>query len=290
MLGVKDKLTSMVPSGVKSSISDVTTTVSNIASSASSGNETRASILPTIDIRSSGFMPPDYDFSANLPTPYDIGVRRDDTLGSVIQAVKGVAYYADMIGFGQSTNPLTRDMPVRPLGINYFIKTGLTCTNGQPMYQYVNGIPDGTALGRSVKRALEQLGVPGLRGLAPGMIEDVKAALDPSPILTAALGNPYPVCKKVTLPVGDSEGKLRDPNPEINTVWISDPVQMINGIPHQTRWVQETVNGSGKFVSRDEAEATPKVTEGFEDVEQRLASLGVAFALLGGLLIYKKIA
>jgi hypothetical protein len=157
------------------------------------------------------------------------------------------------------------------------------------MYQYVNGIPDGTALGKSVKRALEQLGVPGMRGLAPGMMEDVKSALDPAPILTAALGNPYPVCKKVTLPVGDSEGRLRDPNPENNAVWISDPVQMINGKPHQTRWVQETVNGQGKFVSRGEADATPKV-EGFEDAEGRLVCLGVAVALLVGVTLYRRVA
>ena len=87
----------------------------------SGGNEKRASILPTIDINSSGFMPPDYDFAGNLPTPYDIGVRSDDTLGSVVQAVKGIAYYTDMIGFGQSTNSMTAGMDVKPLGINYFI-------------------------------------------------------------------------------------------------------------------------------------------------------------------------
>lgn len=48
--------------------------------------------------------------------------------------------------------------------------------------------------------------LPAMRGLAPGIIEDVKWSLDPKPVLQAAFGNVYPVCQKVSLPVGDTKG------------------------------------------------------------------------------------
>lgn len=35
---------------------------------------------------------------------------------------------------------------------------------------------------------LASAGLPQLRGLAPGILEDVKGALDPTPIMSAAFG------------------------------------------------------------------------------------------------------
>ena len=75
----------------------------------SGGNETRSSILPKVDAEGdAGFMLPGYDFQAAVPGPASIGVRRDNSLGSVVDAAKGVAYYVDMIGFGEASNPLSR--------------------------------------------------------------------------------------------------------------------------------------------------------------------------------------
>jgi hypothetical protein len=48
-------------------------------------------------------------------------------MSDVTNAVKGVAYYADLIGFGESSNGLTRGMNFQHFGVNYFMKTGLTC-------------------------------------------------------------------------------------------------------------------------------------------------------------------
>lgn len=244
------------------------------------GTETRKSILPNLgDLGQSGFLAPEYDFSANVPTPKQIGVGRGDSLGSVINAVKGVAYYTDVIGFGESANPLTRGMDFAPLGINYFMPTGLNCTNGQKMYMYVEGIPKGDALGKTVQGAMAEMGLPGLRGLAPGMLEDVQHALNPKPILQAAFGNPYPVCEKVTLPVGDARGQVRDP--KTGDVWISDAVDRSSGRPMQTRWIQK-VDKKGKpiYVSQEEADKTPKIKEGFQNSSQLQALLvaGVLFA------------
>lgn len=238
------------------------------------GTEKRSQILPTIDLGSSGFIAPTYDFTANVPTPKQIGVSRGNSVGSVINAVRGVAYYGDVIGFGESANPLTRGMNFYPLGINYFMNTGLTCTNGQKMAAYVEGIPNGDALGQTVKNAMAEMGLPGLRGLAPGMLEDVQDALNPKPILQAAFGKPYPVCEKVTRPVGDAIGQTTDP--KTGDVWVEGPVDRSSGRPMQTRWIQKVDRkGNPIYASREEAEATPKV-EGFSDSKQVLQTLFVA--------------
>jgi uncharacterized membrane protein len=42
------------------------------------------------------------------------------------------------------------------------------------MWDYIQGIPDGSALGEKMKQTMAKMKLPPLRGLAPGMIEDMK--------------------------------------------------------------------------------------------------------------------
>jgi hypothetical protein len=225
------------------------------------------SILPTASV-GPGVLGPSYDFSESVPLPGNINVRRGDSLESVINAVKGAAFYTDVIGFGEASSDLTRSMGTkpRPLGLNYFVRTGLQCSNGADMWYYVNGIPTGNSLGKAVKDGLASTGLPSMRGLAPGILEDAQDALNPAPIMNAVLGSGYPKCKKVTMPVGDSEGKIRGAD---GTLWITGPIQ--NGT--QTRWVQDTdARGNLVYLSKADfdkdakifkADGTPK-REGFK--------------------------
>lgn len=219
-------------------------------------------ILPAAKLPTSldtNYFGPNYDFAANLPMPADVGVRRDDSLSSVMDAAKGAAYYMDMIGFGAPSSEFTNSMSnkPRPLGINYFIRTGSQCSNGADMWYYVNGIPDGTGLGSTIKKALERSGLPPLRGMAPGMLEDAKAGLDPKPVVSAVLGSGYAQCKKVTLPVGDTFRRVI--NPETKKPWIDGKIEYIGGVPHQTRWVQDTDQaGNPIYLFVDEWDKTPK--------------------------------
>lgn len=260
----------------------------------SGGTETRGQILPSKELGDTGFELPNYDFAANVPTPASVGVRRDGSFGGVINAAKGIIYYTDVIGFGQSTSGLTRGMPYSRLGINFFLNSGLTCTNGADMWQYFEGIPNGSALGQTVKNAIREMGMPEMRGLAPGILEDTKAALDPNPLLRSAFGNVYPVCELQTRQVGDDQGRIKDP--KTGDVWVKGNVQYKDGRPIQTRWVQKVdQRGNPIFVSRGEFEKTEKThqpngepipppprKEYFED--QNKASLLVAIVL--GLLAY----
>jgi hypothetical protein len=197
---------------------------------------------------------PKYTFADELPTPSEIGVRRDGSFGGISRAVSGINYYMDAIGFGQTTG-LARmsGMRANPLGVRYFTKTGMTCSNGADMYEYVNGIPNGLP-GRVGKEVQKTLGVE-FRGLAPGIVEDAANALDPRPFFQAAIGAGYPRCKKVTMPVGDYNGNVRSPY-DANNVWITQPTRSVRvsrgALPHQTRWVLD------QYVSQEEYAKTPK--------------------------------
>lgn len=223
------------------------------------GQETRSDLLPNETPKGLGFLGSPYSPSDSLLAPAQIGVRVGNNLSDVMGAVKGVAFYADTIGFGESSTSFTKDMPLKPLGINYFVKTGQQCSNGADMYTYFQGIPDGSALGKKAQKAMADMGLPALRGLAPGMLEDAKAALDPAPLMNALFGSGYPQCRQVTLQVGDSYGKIQDDD---GTQWIEDPQTAFlgkDGLYYQRRWVQNVDNkGNPVNLKYKEWKAAPR--------------------------------
>jgi hypothetical protein len=244
------------------------------------GSETRTSILPSMIPSGIGFFGSPYSPANAMLTPAQIGVSVGDSMGDVINAVKGVGFYADQIGFGAPSTGLTQGMPLQPLGVNYFIKTGVSCSNGADMWQYMQGITQGDALGDKVKNAMAEMGLPPLKGLAPGMIEDAENALDPSPLMNSLFGSGYPQCKQVTLQVGDAYGNIADP--DTNENWIGDMtgLQKTGNGYVQTKWVQDTdQNGNPINLTRDQWTAAPKTfnsdgtpiqtTEGFQGLVTR---------------------
>lgn len=223
------------------------------------GSETRSSILPNMVPSGIGFFGSPYSPADAMKTPGQIGVQVGDSMDSVISAVKGVGFYADQIGFGAPSTGLTQGMPLQPLGVNYFMKTGVTCSNGAEMWQYVQGITQGDALGEKMKKVMDDMGLPPLKGLAPGMIEDAENALNPAPLLNALFGSGYPQCKQVTMPVGDAYGNIEDPDTRQN--WIGDRtgVQSTGNGYVQTRWIQDTDSqGNPINLSRDQWVSAPK--------------------------------
>ena len=223
------------------------------------GSETRTSILPSMVPSGIGFFGSPYKPADAMMTPPQIGVEVGDSMDSVINAVKGVGFYSDQIGFGAPSTGLTQGMPLAPLGVNYFIKTGVSCSNGADMWQYMQGITQGDALGEKLKMVMAEMGLPPLKGLAPGMIEDAENALNPSPLINALFGSGYPQCKQVTMPVGDSYGRIADP--DTGEVWISNPETAVNnGNGYvQTYWIQDTDSqGNPVNLTRDQWAAAPK--------------------------------
>lgn len=250
------------------------------------GSEQRTSILPSAIPSELGFFGSPYNPANAMKTPPQLGIKVGSSISDVAQAVKGVGFYTDQIGFGAPSTGLTQGMPLQPLGVNYFLNTGTICSNGAQMWEYVKGIPDGNALGEGMKQTMAEMGLPPLRGLAPGMIEDVKKALDPSPLIQSVFGSGYPQCRLVNLPVGDAYGRIDDP--ATGEKWISDPTSATfqDGKWFQKKWMQDTnTKGEPIQLSRDQWVSTPKTyhpdgrpkqKEGFETL---LTSPGVVIAL-----------
>ena len=204
------------------------------------GSMTSSTLLASSAPSGIGALGSSYNPADAMKMPAQLGVRVGNSMDDVVNAVKGVGFYTDQIGFGAPSTGLTNGMPLKPLGVNYFINTGAKCSNGARMSQYIQGIPDGSALGENVKKAMADMGLPPLKGLAPGMLEDVKHALDPSPLMNALFGSGYPQCKQATLLVGDAYGRIKDD--ATGEYWISEPnTATWNGSHYvQTRWVQDT--------------------------------------------------
>lgn len=202
-----------------------------------------------------GYFGPEYSIADNIPMPNEIGVRQESSISAIIDSVGGINYYVDVIAFG-GPSFLDSHSP-QPLGIRYFLNTDMKCSNGATMSEYMDGVTKGDLLGTRVEEALAGAGLPGLKGLAPGILENARDALDPRPILSAAMGTGYPVCQKVACPVGDVNGGIT--NAETGTSYLVDPVQFDGTTPRQTRWVQAyDSTGTAIQISSAEFATTPK--------------------------------
>lgn len=226
--------------------------------------------VPSIPDKVPGVFGPDYSFADNVPLPSEVGIREGDSIGSVIDAVKGAAYYVDLIGFGEASSGLTRGVGPgggpKPLGVNTWMKTGFKCSNGADMYMYVEGIPTGEALGKRLSKGLRDAGLPQLKGLAPGILEDVQQALDPRPVMSAVFGSGFPICRLEEKRVGDQDGKFK--NQETGAYFVENPESVrctdggqpnkdagtcSRGVPVQKRWVKA---GDLPFADYDKAPKT----------------------------------
>lgn len=202
-----------------------------------------------------GYFGPEYNFAANIPLPGEVGVRQEPSVGAIIDSISGINFFVDTIAFGGPTFFDTHNP--QPMGTRYFLNTGMRCSNGATMSAYFDGVTKGDLLGDSVADALASAGLPGLKGLAPGMLENARDALDPRPIFAAVTATGYPVCQQVQCPVGDVNGAIK--NAREDKPYILDPVEYVNGMPTQTRWVQAyDSTGAALQVTKDEFAAQPK--------------------------------
>ena len=242
-----------------------------------------------------------------MPLPGQVGVRDGDSMNDVIDSVKAVAYYVDMIGFGEASTGLSRGVGPgggpRPLGVNTWMRTGLKCSNGADMWMYNSGVPTGEALGKRVKDGLASAGLPGMRGLAPGILEDAQAALNPVPIVKALFGSGFPRCRLVEQEVGDQDGVIR--NPATGEYYVEDEnsVYQRNGRSYQRRWAYDSdlpqdqwekekkthcPNGYRveNHANYDCKQALQSRQEGFAGNDSALASVGILAAVTLAALAY----
>lgn len=217
------------------------------------------------------FFEPDYNLYKLIPKPNEIGLKRGGKMDYVMEAGEIAAYYGDLLTFGASSSQFTKNYrpdgkfvrefgikPIQSFGVNYFVPTGIKCHNGAQMYHYVETIPRGDAAGKNLQRAFASVGLPPLRGLAPGAVEDMKEIGDIRAITHAALGSVYPVCEKKTLYVGTADGKIRNPQGKL-VITEPNKAERIKGYTYQTNWVQaKDANGNPITLSKEDFDKIPK--------------------------------
>lgn len=202
-----------------------------------------------------GFFGPNYQFDNSIPLPGEIGVRKEPSFDAIMDSVAAVNTFTDIIAFGGPTF-FDKNNP-EPLGIRYFLNTGMRCSNGATMSEYYDGVTKGDLLGERVAQGLASAGLPGLKGLGPGILENARDALDPRPLFSAISGTGYPVCQQVSCPVGDVQGRLKDA--ATGAPVILGDVEWVDGLPRQRRWVQAyDADGTAIQVTKDEFAAQPK--------------------------------
>lgn len=216
-----------------------------------------APVLPTpsINTKGPGIVGPDFSYAEAIPLPQNIGVHTGDTVESVTSAIKGIAYYSDTIGFGGPSTSMDGNMGLKPIGVQFWMKTGFTCSNGADMWTYVDGIPTGASLGKSFAKTLSDAGMPALRGMAPGILEDVESALDPTPIMNSVFGTGYPMCKMVEQSVGDQDGNIfKTDEKGAKIYYIANPETAVKrgGRYYQSRWTLDS------YVTQSEWNKVPK--------------------------------
>jgi hypothetical protein len=237
----------------------------------------------------SEFIGPTYDYSGELKAPNELGIRMGDgSSEGIFRAAAGVDYYAGALGYGKSVGLAKNERKMKkqePLGLNYFLKTGGTCSNGANMYEYVSTIPTGIPGPLGDKLAKEMKGIR-LQGLAPGIVNDAADALNPAPFFNAVIGSGFAKCKQVTLPVGDYKGKLKSKRE--GKPWIDSKKEKIikeKNKPHEKHWVFD------RWISADdydkEAKVYPKKNKKGRIIEDFQSSIqdpqlvaGVLFATL----------
>ena len=210
---------------------------------------------PAVKVMGPGITGPDFSYAQAVPLPNQIGVRDGDDMGAVIGAVKGVAYYSDVIGFGGPSSSMSQGMGLKPIGVQVWMKSGVRCSNGADMWYYMDGIPQGNALGGTLAKGLSDAGMPGLKGLAPGIMEDIQAAFDPTPIMQSVFGTGFPSCKMEERVVGDQDGNIFTRDEKGNIIYYIDNPETVvrrNGRSFQSRWVLD------HMMTKDEWTKVPK--------------------------------
>jgi len=167
------------------------------------------------------------------------------------------------------------------------LKTGFSCSNGADRYEYIDTTPQGDSLGTLIQTELDKQGLPPLRGLAPGILEDAEIALNPLPLLQAALGDTgYCDCIRVEKQVGDMNGSVEGrtcqstpaaPSGQVRSCawmipdyWKDGKGNIYNTpgpgrTPYQARWVkssdisQEAFNATVKTFNPDGTPINPTV-------------------------------
>ncbi len=150
-----------------------------------------------------------------------------------------------------------------------------------------------------MRAALEGGGYPPLKGLGPAMIEDVKDALNPRPIIRTLFGSGYPRCKQVKKRIGtslnrlyamDENGQEDKSKPVVenpNDVIYDGETNEFGPVPKQLRWVLDTYVDRETYEADQAAFATKESFCGYNQMQQLILGSTAGLLLIAGILAFK---
>lgn len=126
---------------------------------------------------------PSYSYADNIPAPSSLGIGTDGSFSQLGTNMSGIGTYVSALIDGDP-----------PLGNQYFVNTGGTCTapdgSLQPRYNYVNNKP---SVGDLLPQGMSELGT-GIQGLIPGVIGDIES-LNPLYLMNSLMADSSPACE-----------------------------------------------------------------------------------------------
>jgi hypothetical protein len=149
---------------------------------------------------------PPYSYFKEIKTPSELGMSGHGSLGALATNVGGLTSYTELLVTGGGDATATG----KPLGNQFFLKTGGTCKDKSTSRQadrfmYVNNVPDG-----SIPFITSGMGVQftTFEGIIPGILSDL-SQLNPLSILKGFMEGSTPDCQDVSLPVTGQDGISR---------------------------------------------------------------------------------
>ena len=126
---------------------------------------------------------PSYSYADNIPAPSSLGIGTDGSFSQLGTNMSGIGTYVSTLIDGDP-----------PLGNQYFVNTGGTCTapdgSLQPRYNYINNKP---SVGDLLPQGMSELG-SGIHGLIPGVIGDIES-LNPLYLMNSLMADASPACE-----------------------------------------------------------------------------------------------
>jgi len=152
---------------------------------------------------------PDYNYSANIVTPTELGMSSAGTFGALENDIGGLLAYVKVIVTGQSKASRTG----KPLGTKFFLETPVKCKDKATDKEvkrsiYINNVPDGTIpfiSGASMGSG--GISFPDFKGLVPGLMSNL-AQINPLQILQAFTSGASPTCQKITMETIDAKNNV----------------------------------------------------------------------------------
>jgi hypothetical protein len=137
---------------------------------------------------------PSYSYADSITGPSSLGVGSNGSFGQLGSNASAIAYYVEALITG---NP--------PLGNQYFVNTGGTCTapdgSIQPRYNYINNMSSGAA---ALPSAISELGSD-FNGLIPGIVDDIEG-LNPLHLFSSLMVDSSPSCVCMSCPTSTTAG------------------------------------------------------------------------------------